>query len=293
MDELDVLIVQLDEAIQRGANKAKAERMVRPLDLAMRKGFRQQGALFVRKLRALKSKFSEGLDTPSAARPTVTAFQAHAALLNSNFSEAITPADWQTAWYEVEQATVKLFSEPVAKAVKKAVEIGALAQIASLSLGIRWDVKNPRAQRYLDNYGARMVTGINETTREALQIVIGQAANEGWSYQRTAEAIIERFEQFAVGRPQAHIDSRAHLIAVTEIGNAYAEGTLIVARDLAEAGIAIEKAWDTVGDGNVSEGCQENQDAGWIDVNDVFPSGHQRPLRFPGCRCDLLTRIKQ
>ncbi|PKN91098.1 MAG: hypothetical protein CVU44_21005 [Chloroflexi bacterium HGW-Chloroflexi-6] len=285
MDELDVLILELDEAVKRGANKAKAERMVRPLELAMRKGFRLQGSLFVRKLRTLKAKFSESTSNDP--------WEAHALLLEAAFKEAVTPADWQKAWYEVEQATLKLFSAPIEKAVKKALEIGALAQIADLGLGIKWDLKNPSALGYLDNYGAAMVTNINETTRDILQTLISQAAEEGWSYQRTAEAITERFEQFAVGKPQEHIDSRAHLVAVTEIGNAYTEGNLIVARDLAEAGIGVEKAWDTVGDGKVSEGCLENQDAGWIDVNDVFPSGHQRPLRFPGCRCDLLTRIKQ
>lgn len=298
MDELDVLLMQLDEAMQRGASKAKAERMVRPLELAMRKGFRQQGSLFARKLRALRAKFAPPVPPQMAAEERGNLggedpWEAHAQKLSQVFSEAITPKDWQAAWYEVEQATLKLFSAPVEKAVRTAVMIGALAEIANLGLDIRWDLKNPRAQRYLDSYGASMVTGINETTRDILQTLLGKAAEEGWSYQKTAEAIIERFEQFAIGKPQAHIDSRAHLIAVTEIGNAYAEGTLIVARDLSDAGIGVEKYWDTVGDGNVSEGCTANEQAGWIDVNDVFPSGDERPLRFPGCRCDLLTRVKE
>lgn len=282
MDELDVLILELDEALSRSANKAKAARLIRPLELAMRKAFRAQGSLFTRKLRALRSLFAKESEKP---------FDAWAQILDAPFAESITPSDWLVAWYEIEQATVKLFSAPVDKAVSKAVEIGAIAEIASLGLGIKWDIKNPRAKAYLDNYGAQLVTGINATTREILQSLIGQAANEGWSYKRTAEAIIDRFEQFAIGKPQDHIDSRAHLVAVTEIGNAYAEGTLTVARDLADAGLKVEKYWDTVEDGKVSEGCQANQDAGWIDVNDVFPSGHQRPLRFPGCRCDLLTRV--
>jgi hypothetical protein len=95
-----------------------------------------------------------------------------------------------------------------------------------------------------------------------------------------------------MGMPQQHIDSRAHLVAVTETGNAYAEGQLEVAQELAAAGIEMEKAWITVGDDRVTEGCRENEAAGWIGLDDPFPSGHQRPLRFPGCRCDLLTRRK-
>jgi hypothetical protein len=237
--------------------------------------------LFTKKLRTLKSKFVE----------SDTSFERWAGVLNQPFSEAVTQADWQKVWYEVEQATIKLFAEPVGKAVAKALEIGGLAQIAELGLDIRFDLKNPRAKAYLDNYGARMVKGINETTKDILQTLIANATSEGWTYQQTAQAIIERFDEFAVGRPQEHIDSRAHMVAVTEVGNAYTEGNLIVARDLKDAGLTVEKSWSTVGDDKVSEGCQVNEAAGWIPVDDEFPSGHQRPLRFPGCRCDLLTRV--
>jgi hypothetical protein len=284
MDELDTLIMELDEAIQRGATKAKAGRLVRPLELAMRKAFLEQGALFVKKLRGLKTKFAEEAGDP---------YRSWAAQLEQPLRESITPAEWQKAWYEVEQSTIKLIASPVERAAARALEVGALAQIADLAMKIRWDLKNPRAKAYLDNYGAKMVSGVNETTRGILQTLIGQAMEEGWSYQRTAAAITERFREFAIGKPQAHIDSRAHLVAVTEVGNAYAEGSLIVARDLAAAGLVMEKSWSTVGDEAVSEGCLENEAAGWIAIEDFFPSGHQRPLRFPGCRCNLLTRIKR
>lgn len=286
MDELDLMLLELAEALKSGAGKAKAERLTRPLELALRKAFRSQGSLFAKKVRTLKVKFSE-------AQAESDPFKRWARQLNQPISEALTPAEWLVLWYEVEKATETLFSSPVEKAVAKALEIGALTQIASLGMKFRWDLKNPRAKAYLDNYGARLVTGINETTRESLKTLLGQAANEGWSYQRTAEAIMGRFEGFAIGKPQEHIDSRAHLVAVTELGNAYTEGNLIVARDLAEAGLPVEKFWSTVGDEKTSEGCLENEAAGWIGVEEVFPSGHQRPLRFPGCRCDLYTRVKK
>ena len=105
--------------------------------------------------------------------------------------------------------------------------------------------------------------------------------------------IRDRFEEFAVGKPQLHIESRAHLIAVTEVGEAYSAGSLAAGEALEEAGVAMEKSWSTVGDDRVSAGCLGNEDAGWIPLNDDFPSGHQRPLRFPGCRCDLLMQAKE
>lgn len=292
MDELDSTILELMEVVTRGATKAKAEKLQRPLTMAMRRAFNEQGAMFVRKLRVLKIKFAEASRIVGNV-PDDGPFHIWAAQLQMEFREAITPADWQRAWYEVEQATIKLIALPIDKAVAEALRIGALAQIGSLGMDVRFDLKNPRALAYLNQYGARQVTKINETTRGILQTLLSQAADEGWSYQRTADAIIERFAEFGIGKPQDHIDSRAHLIAVTEVGNAYAEGNLIVAKDLAEAGILTEKYWDTVGDTKVSQGCKDNEAAGWIAFDAEFPSGHQRPLRFPGCRCDLLIRVKE
>jgi hypothetical protein len=287
MDELDEAILELTEALRRGASRKKAERLVRPLQLAMRKAFKQQGNLFVRKLRALKLKFSERALTQGEP------IQAWATELNRPFNEAISENDWLAAWIETGQETLRLFSEPLDKAVAKALEVGALASMAEIGMKISWSAKNPRAKAYLDSYGAKLVAGINETTRDFLKTLLGQASEAGWSYQKTAEAISERFGEFAEGKPQEHIDSRAHLVAVTEVGNAYAEGNLQIAQELKAAGLELEKAWSTVGDDKVSEECQANEKAGWIGIGEAFPSGHQRPLRFPGCRCDLLTRVKK
>jgi hypothetical protein len=274
---------EFDEAISRGNQRKKMERLIRPLEIAMRKAFRAQGSMLASKMRQVKRYFAEGEDP----------FKRHDAWLNMQFSEALPPAQLNKIWAEVMLETVKLFSLPIDAAVAKALEYGGIAMIAELGMALKWDLKNPRAVDYLREYGADLVKGINETTRDMLQTLITQAAEEGWSYKKTAEAIIERFEEFAVGKPQAHIDSRAHLIAVTETGNAYEEGNRIIVKDLQDAGIEMEKAWNTVEDDKVSAGCKENEAAGWIRIDQEFPSGHQRPLRFPGCRCECRYRRKK
>lgn len=274
---------EFEEAITRGNQRKKMERLIRPLEIALRKGFREQGSLVARKLRQVKRFFAEGGDP----------FKQHDAWMNMQFSEALPPSEFNKIWAEVTLETVKVFSLPIDAAVAKALEYGGLAMIAELGMQMKFDLKNPRAVDYLREYGADLVKGINETTRDMLQTLITQAAEEGWSYKRTAEAIIERFEEFGVGKPQAHIDSRAHLIAVTETGNAYEEGNRIIAKDLQDAGLEMEKYWSTVEDGKVSAGCQENEAAGWIKIDQSFPSGHQRPLRFPGCRCECRYRRKK
>lgn len=268
------------EAVRRARKLKKRERIMRRLELALRRAFREQGSIFMREFRArLRGFFAEG-------------FEGHAQFLWTPLKETIGVTDWLVSWIIATERTVKLFSAPIDQAVEMALSLGAAEMIGSLDVGISFNLSSPAAVRYLENYGARLVAGVNDTSKDIIQKLITQAVEEGWSYDRTAQALIEQFEEFAVGRPQEHIDSRAHLIAVTETGNAYAEGRLQAAQELKAAGLDMEKAWDTVGDDKVSDGCRANAAAGWIELDAPFPSGHQRPLRFPGCRCDLLTRVK-
>lgn len=278
------------EAVQRSRRMKRKEQIGRRLELAMRKAFREQGRQFERALR----KFRDRFETPP---PTPKKIEEHDLERGEDegmhLQEAILSSEWMFVFHMVAQKTLKLFSKPIDDAARKALLAGAASEIASLDMNISFDLANPSAAAFLDQHGARMVTKINETTRDYIQTLLEQAANEGWSYDRTAEAIIERYEEFAIGKPQAHIDSRAHLVAVTESGNAYAEGQLQTARDLKAAGLPMEKFWSTVGDDKVSDGCRANEAMEWIELDLPFPSGHQRPLRFPGCRCDLMTRRKQ
>lgn len=284
--EVMAAIEELEEATRMAKSKRRVEPLMRRLELSLRKAFREQGRLFVRGL----SKFADRFGAVVVERSLASAFGDDARV---KLEESVTPVEWMFVFYATTQKTNVLFARPIQKAVEAALKAGALAMMATVGMKASFDLANPRAVKYLQDYGARMVTKIDDTTRAYLQTLITQATHEGWSYKRTAEAIIERYQDFAVGRPQAHIDSRAHLVAVTETGNAYVEGNLQVAQELAAAGIEMEKYWSTVGDDKVSDGCRENEAAGWIGLDQTFPSGHQRPLRFPGCRCDLLTRRKK
>jgi hypothetical protein len=274
---------ELLEAVSRGSQRKKMERLIYPLETAMRKAFRAQGSLLVQKLRQVRRYFAEGADP----------WERHAKALEMSFSEALPPDEVNMIWAQVQAETVKLFATPIDAAVTKALEYGGIGMLGEMGIKVRFDLKNPRAVDYLRNYGADKVTGINETTREYLQTLVTKATEEGWSYQRTAQAMIERFEEFAIGKPQEHIDSRAHLIAVTETGEAYEEGSRIVAKDLQDAGLDMEKSWSTVGDTKVSEGCKANEADGWIGIDKAHSSGHLRPLRFPGCRCEERYRVKK
>lgn len=59
-------------------------------------------------------------------------------------------------------------------------------------------------------------------------------------------------------------------------------------REAADEG-ATEKSWV----GGTCEVCQENADAGWIDMEEQFPSGDDEPPAHPNCGCELETRDVQ
>lgn len=150
---------------------------------------------------------------------------------------------------------------------------------------------NLRAQEYAKKHAAEAVTQINDTTRKEIARIVSDGVKSGSSYDDIAKAIKDKFKEFAVPMPQKHIPNRAVLVAVTELANAYCEGNAQVGNYLQDNGVKMMKAWQTLEDDRVSDGCRENESVGWIPINKEFPSGHMHPPRFPGCRCDFLQDI--
>lgn len=209
---------------------------------------------------------------------------------------SLSQAGWLEEWETVAANTADLLIEPVQLAAGAGIEAGAGAIARQFEIDTAFDLTNPRAVEYIAEHGAEYITGINETTRERIRQIVKEGAAEGASYTEIANRIGEMFREFA--GPASIVDilldnvkrSRAELVAITELGNAYEAGTRFLIDDLVAGGLEMEKQWWTVHDERVSDGCQTNQDAGWIPVADAFPSGHQQPLRFPGCRCTTLYR---
>ncbi len=105
------------------------------------------------------------------------------------------------------------------------------------------------------------MAGIDDTTRQYIKTIITEGVDKGWSYNQMAKAISDRYAEFRVGRPQAHIASRAHMIAVTERGNAYSAGNAMVAEDLAASGLDMQKEGVITG-GEFCELCLGNEAQG-------------------------------
>lgn len=250
---------------------------------------------------SLKARHRERLRMEKALQPKIAkAFRAQGRAFLKGFAatkpllqEAIREDDWEPIWDRAAEATRQLFVGPIDDWTKAALAAGARRVIKEVEAGIGFDLKNPRAVAYLKDRAAERVSMVEDTTKAQIRSIIVKGQEAGQSWEQIARSLRDRFKEFAVGKPQAHVDSRAHLIAMTEIGEAYTEGNLQGAQELQDVGLQMEKSWSTVGDDRVSDGCLANAADGWIPLAQAFSSGHQRPLRFPGCRCDLLTRRKR
>ena len=263
----------LDRFLER-VQLTRRERVLRPtvatMEAAISRAFRVQGRRLIEESRVLEAG---GRRHSSFVRR------------QASLREAWSVDDWLRLFDLVSGETTALFFEPVQAGIAEALLAGASEVIAQVGIDYAFGLANPRAVAYLEAHGYGLISQIDSVTRGNIATIVTNGTAEGWSYNRIAREISSLYREMAVGRPQQHIDSRAHLIAVTEAGNGYEEGNLAVVRDLEEAGLRMEKKWLTVGDDRVSDGCQANQDEGWIPVAQSFQSGHVRPLRFPGCRC--------
>lgn len=260
------------EAFLREASKVRKARALSPLEAKLTAliaaHFRTQGAAFLKAFAALKGTIAEA-DTPKS------------------------DADWEDLWQAVADETSPDLVDLLQQYIQLALPLGAKAISDDLGITAAFDLKNPRAVAYLDAHGAELVKGIDDTTRDELRTLIRDMTDEGESYDAVAKAIQDKFDGFADGRPQQHIESRAHMVAVTEMGNAYAAGNKAVADDLADGGLVIEKSWVTMGDDRVSDECLANEAQGWIPNEQAFSSGDDVPLAHPGCRCDCYYRTVQ
>lgn len=260
MDKIET-IKRLIEAITVRAKWRSLQRISSKMERDLSKAFKEQGRRFLAATRPL-----------AEARP-------YGAL------QEATIDDWLSIFDTVTGDGTDLFFVPIQAGIRAALTRGAGRLIADLGIDYRFRLTNPRAETYLDAHGYGLISQIDSVTRGNIATIVSNGVNEGWSYDRVAREISGLYREMAVGKPQHHIQSRAHLIAVTEAGNAYEEGNQIVVRDLADAGLRMEKRWLTVGDDRVSDGCRENEAEGWIPIDQAHQSGHLQPLRFPGCRC--------
>lgn len=148
-----------------------------------------------------------------------------------------------------------------------------------LALGPR-NLVNPDAVAYAKDRAAELVTDIDESTRDMLRTIIGDALEQNKNYNDIADLISDS---------NIFSEKRADLIADTEVRMAHGEGILAGQRRARDLGVNVKKEWQE--DEDPCPECQENADAGPIDIDDEFPSGDDTVPAHPNCECACLTVV--
>lgn len=131
----------------------------------------------------------------------------------------------------------------------------------------------------IDNPNAKWA--IDQTTRDMVRetIASGLADNDG------SDAIIAELQD-----SYAFSSERAEMISRTEIANANSQAALDGYQIAAEAGVSLKKQWILGQD--PCDICQENADAGAIDLDDDFPSGDDTSPAHPNCECAVIPIVE-
>lgn len=264
---------RLAESLLWASRRAIVDPLILELMIAWEECFRRQGRYFIRKG---VPKLQEGTFFEAAARqPDMRALDAIAAAVN-------TLDDFRDTF------AGQTFTRVVSLAL-----VGGAQQTqrdtGSFILG--FDLKSPVVLDYLKQHSAeKLGADVDATTKTRLRSLLTKGYKESWGIGRTKVEIRNLFDGFAAKATQAHIETRAELIAVTEIGQAFSHGALEQGKRMEDQGIKMEKAWALAA--NACAICAPNASQGWILIERQFFSGHDRPLAHPACRCSLLLRAK-
>ena len=141
---------------------------------------------------------------------------------------------------------------------------------AAIGYTTPFNLANEGVQLVLEQLADR-VKGIADTTRDDIQRLVGQAAEEGWSTSRLAGALQDKRELASL--------NRATMVAHTEAASAYTQGSIVLYQD---SGIVSEVEWMD------ADGCDICAPLNGVRV----PLGEDIPRRLmvpahPNCRCAI------
>jgi hypothetical protein len=127
----------------------------------------------------------------------------------------------------------------------------------------------------LQEQEVRFARDVTSTSVQAIRNEVAEGIGAGEGYYQLRARVLDYYDRTT--------EWRAGLAAQYESGTAYE-----AVRDaIAHQHGMTHKRWETMRDDRVEQMCLDNEAAGWIPADDVFPSGHSRPLAHPRCRCWL------
>ncbi len=133
-----------------------------------------------------------------------------------------------------------------------------------------FDLENVAVQLVLKDLGRR-VKGIDDTTRDTIQSIIGRQASEGWSIEQVRDELL--------ARSVTESKTRATLIAATETADAHERGSHAA---YAASGQVAGTEW-LLG----PRPCEQCEPLGGkvVPLGDEFAPGITHPPAHPACTC--------
>jgi len=157
----------------------------------------------------------------------------------------------------------------------------AVANAGLAKHGIVADLRSVRAEKWIAEHGAELVTGINKFTREQMAIVLRDAFRAGKSVDAIAGDLMMKFGEMNY--------ARAYRIAVTEANYAWTHAELEHAAAMEGAGFKMVKEWLLNPLHPRWDECDTCSDVGAIPIKMAFPTGKQGPPDHPNCGCCLTS----
>lgn len=137
--------------------------------------------------------------------------------------------------------------------------------------------------KYANQFAWSKIKGIDDYSRARIKSLITQGLDKGWGYNKLAKELKLDY---------SFSTYRARLIASQEIWEAYLSWKQTqferYTRRYNEKGW---KHWVSHRDSRTTGGCLWNDYQWWIPADQNFESGHERPTRFPWCRCNCVYRL--
>lgn len=170
---------------------------------------------------------------------------------------------WQDAGEELQAALSRNFQD---------IYLAAAEQILDAQpIGVDWGLVNSNAANWARQYSFDLVSGITQTSRQAVSDAIAAFFEE----QQTLQQLRDRLSSI-------YGPVRADMIASTEVTRAAVQGERSVIAEIEAEGVQMQRFWITSQDELVCPICSPLHERPYSEWSFQFPDG---PPGHPRCRC--------
>lgn len=207
-------------------------------------------------------------DTTTPAAKLAKAREMSEDELQNFLDDVLSDADWAEFSDTLEEASKAAYKRAAN------LELTAAGQLTEDNINLL----DQYAAEWAGEYSAKLVTSIDNSTRENLRGLIQDAVKEGWHESELSKEIQNAY---------AFSPQRADTIATTELAQAHTHGRIAVAE---EAGATHKRSLLSADhDDHLSCFCAQAADAGVVPIEELFVRGETDsdfPPYHPNCQCD-------